>query len=356
MHSFHGIYIHPRQFGEPQPVTILVNEKEIKIGWLNAAGEPQTETWPVKQVTVTYEPGGPTTKLALAGSDKVLSIPGEEAHKALLHIQAENAVPRVKKIWSRGKKQLAAAVIMLALLAGTYFLLAPWLSELMAKKLPRSYEISLGNQVYKSIMTAYSEDKEKTTLANTFFKQLNITTKYPVWITVVNSEQVNAFALPGGHIVIYTGILEKLKTYPELAALMAHEFTHVEKRHATRSIFRSIGTSAFLSLLFGNNAALTSMVLNNAEQLTSLKYSRSLEKEADLEGLRLLKERKIDGRGFVELMKHLGEEGKSFLPEIVASHPNIEKRIAYIQQHKDFVPVTAPADTLLHNLFVHLTR
>lgn len=356
MYSFHGTYTYPQQFAKPQEVTVLVTEKEMKTGWVDEAGNPQTETWPLSALTATFIPAKQNTTISLTGSGKKISVHGEELYKAILQLQAENAIPRYRKIWGRSKKQLAAAVIMLALLTGTYFLLAPWLSELMARKLPRSYEISLGNKVYSSIMTAYEEDKEKTTLANTFFKQLNIPTQYPVYITVVNSGQVNAFALPGGHIVIYSGILEKLKSYPELAALMAHEFTHVEKRHATRSIFRSIGSSAFLSLLFGNNAALTSLVLNNAAQLTSLKYSRSLEKEADLEGLRLLKERNIDGRGFVQLMEHLGEEGEQFLPEIVASHPNIKKRIAYIQQHKNFAPVTAPADTLLQHLFVQLIK
>lgn len=204
------------------------------------------------------------------------------------------------------------------------------------------------------MIKTYTVDQQKTKLAQQFLSELKFDSPYPVEVTVVKSEQVNAFALPGGHIVIYSAILEKMEHPSELAALLSHEFSHVQHRHATRSIFRRLGSKAFISLLFGRTGMLTSLVLNNADELKSLKYSRSLEKEADLEGLKLLKERNIDGRGFIQLMQHLQESDGKNLPEIIASHPNTGKRIDYLRNNENFLAVDSAVNKQLPVLFGQL--
>lgn len=154
-------------------------------------------------------------------------------------------------------------------------------------------------------------------MLNDFFTAMKVATAYHVRITVVSSDMVNAFALPGGNIVVYTGLLNELKTYPELAALLSHEFTHVNNKHATKSIFRQLGSRVFLGLLLGNFTSITSVMIDQADQFKSLKYSRRLEKEADMEGLAILKERKIDPQGFAALFKRLKDSvPASAIPEI----------------------------------------
>ena len=139
--------------------------------------------------------------------------------------------------------------------------------------------------------------------------------------------------LPGGNIVVYSALLKELKTYPELAALLSHEFTHVNNKHSTKSIFRQLGSRVFLSLLFGKFGNVTSIMVDQADKFKSLKYSRSLEKEADLDGLSLLRERKIDPEGFIGLFRHLRDSAPaSAMPEFLGSHPDIDKRIAYIRE------------------------
>ncbi len=107
-------------------------------------------------------------------------------------------------------------------------------------------------------------------------------------ITVVNDNTVNAFALPGGRIVVYSALLKEIGSYPELAALLSHEFTHVNNRHSTKSIFRNLGSKVFLGLLFGKFGSVTAVLVDHADNLKSLKYSRKLEKEADIEGLAII--------------------------------------------------------------------
>jgi predicted Zn-dependent protease len=157
---------------------------------------------------------------------------------------------------------------------------------------------------------------------------------------VVNDNVVNAFALPGGRIVVYSALLKQVKSYPELAALLSHEFTHINNKHSTKSIFRRLGSKIFLGLLFGKFGSVTSVLVDHADNLKSLKYSRKLEKEADTEGLAILKQRKIDPQGFVSLFNHLKESAPSnSIPEFLGSHPDIEKRIKHINESSANVQV-----------------
>ncbi|MBK8952216.1 MAG: M48 family metallopeptidase [Chitinophagaceae bacterium] len=170
-------------------------------------------------------------------------------------------------------------------------------------------------------------------MLNEFFKQMNVPSAYNIRITVVNDNVVNAFALPGGRIVVYSALLKQIQTCPELAALLSHEFTHINNKHSTKSIFRRLGSKVFIGLLFGRFGSVSSVLISHADDLKSLTYSRKLEKEADTEGLAIITQRKIDPAGFISLFTHLKESAPAdMLPEFLASHPDIDKRIAYIKE------------------------
>ncbi|MFM7645616.1 MAG: M48 family metallopeptidase [Sphingomonadales bacterium] len=225
-------------------------------------------------------------------------------------------------------------LLVLALSGGLllgYFYVLPWAAEQVASVIPRSSEEMLGNAVYSSLQE--EEDNAGSALLNTFFDSLHVVTPYNMRLALINDKTVNAFALPGGQIVVYTGLLRKMKHYTELAALLSHEFIHVEKRHATRSICRSLGSQFFIGALFGNMGSLVSVAAGHADEIRSLSYSRQLEKEADLKGLQLLLDRGIDAKGFADLFSHLQEEESELvLPEIISSHPDTDVRAAYIKK------------------------
>lgn len=214
-----------------------------------------------------------------------------------------------------------------------YFLLVPWLAEKMASRISVSTEEDIGNSVYDALGLKEKEDAGKSLLLTEFFAAMDMPSKYAVRVTVVNDDVFNAFALPGGRIVVYSALLTKIKTYPELAALLSHEFIHVNNRHTTRSIFRRMGSRIFISLLFGRMGAVSAMMIDQADNLSSLKFSRKLEKEADVEGLDLILERKIDPSGFSDLFTNLKQNATAaYMPELLASHPDIDARIKYIQK------------------------
>ncbi|MBK8142686.1 MAG: M48 family metallopeptidase [Chitinophagaceae bacterium] len=177
----------------------------------------------------------------------------------------------------------------------------------MASTVSVKTERQLGDAVYDAMGLSAAEDTAASFLLNEFFATMEVPSAYSVRITVVNDNVVNAFAVPGGRIVVYSALLKQIQSYPELAALLSHEFTHVNKKHSTKSIFRRLGSKVFIGLLFGSFGSVTSVLIDHADDLKSLTYSRKLEKEADIKGLEILLQRKIDPKGFEDLFHHLKE-------------------------------------------------
>ena len=240
-----------------------------------------------------------------------------------------------KSFGSGGATFLKVLLVIAAFLAAFYFFGIPFIAERMARKVPVTYEQELGEGMMNSLLSGYTVKDKETLLINDFFSELQLQTPYRIKITVVEQEEANAFAVPGGNIVVYDKLLREMDHYEQLAALLAHEFTHIQNRHTTRSIFRSLGSTLFLSMVFGDLGGIMSTAVLQADQLKTLNYSRKLEKEADLDGLKILTDRKIDASGFVDLFRLLEKEvekgGNGTPAEWISSHPDLQKRMDYIK-------------------------
>ncbi|GAA0527252.1 M48 family metallopeptidase [Chitinophaga japonensis] len=255
----------------------------------------------------------------------------------------------------RGRLIIAAVVLsVISLVALAYFWFIPFLATRIANNVPVSYEEKLGQSSYDALMRQYQADTAATRLANDFFRQMQVSTRYPVHITVVQEKQSNAFALPGGHIIVYDQLLHEMRHYEELAALLLHEYAHVERRHTTKTIFRSMGTYMFISLLFGDLSGAGAVVVENANSLKSLQYSRRLEKEADLYGLQLLQERHLNPQGFEWLFNTLKKQNGLQPSEWLSSHPDLDNRIRYIRRHTRAETITT--DSSLLRIFISLKK
>ena len=334
MKTWFGSY-YTSSHGEPVEATVLAVENSITIGFRREDGITNRARWEMQDIVAVFDNSIQATRISHSKEPgSKLEINGRQALDFILEMQAEQSKPWHKKSQTKEYgRNLLIFLGIVAVLVTAYFLIVPWMSEKLASTISVSTEQQLGNAVYDALDLSGQQDKEATAVLNEFFQEMKVQTPYTIQITVVKSDVVNAFALPGGNIVVYSALLKELKTYPELAALLSHEFTHVNNKHSTKSIFRQLGSRVFLSLLFGKFGNVTSIMVDQADKFKSLKYSRSLEKEADLEGLSLLRERKIDPEGFIGLFRHLRDSAPaSAMPEFLGSHPDIDKRIAYIRE------------------------
>jgi len=247
---------------------------------------------------------------------------------------------------------LSALLLIIALFATVYLLVVPWLGEKIAVSFSKEKEIGLGNTMYSSIIEGADVDTARSAIINRFFKDLNFPVSYPIEIAVVKSPEVNAFAVPGGHIVVYEGILETMKTPEQLAALLGHEASHIEKRHSLRNIFRSMARKMFLLMIFGGDAGLAGYLANRADDLKGLEYSRELETEADDHGMQMMYKSQIDLNGMLLLMQQLQKSAEGKEPSsLLSTHPVFDSRIANVRSRMAELPQQTIAKPTLAALF-----
>ena len=162
--------------------------------------------------------------------------------------------------------------------------------------------------------------------------------KVPVTAKVIDSEQVNAFALPGGFLYVNTGLLQQTDTEAELAGVLSHEIAHVAARHATRQASRGqLANIASLPLIFlgGWAGYAVRQGAGLAVPLTFLKFLRGFEEEADLLGLQYVYKTGYDPNAFVDFLEKLEAREKKrpgTMSEIFRSHPPLASRIKTTQQ------------------------
>ncbi|EMK00539.1 MULTISPECIES: M48 family metallopeptidase [unclassified Leptospira] len=176
-------------------------------------------------------------------------------------------------------------------------------------------------------------------------------------IIVIDDDVFNAFAMPGGTIVVFTELLKKTETPEELAGVLAHEMAHIHKRHGVRRQIRSAGNVVLLSLGIGSGFEGVDM-LENMDSLYEVlsvtiydqKFSREYESEADEIALEKLKKSNLTGEGFLNFFKRIqeeyevpveGEEEKDTVnvPDFLSSHPATQERIEYVKNiisHPDY--------------------
>lgn len=154
---------------------------------------------------------------------------------------------------------------------------------------------------------------------------------------VKQDDSVNAFAMPGGVIVVHTGLLRQAATPGELAGVLAHEVQHVEQRHSLRQMITSLGWGALVGVTIGDISAVAAML---AHQAGAMVFSRGMEEQADRLGLQALQRARIAPDGMLTFFQRLGEKDhdQPRLPGWLSSHPQTGERAAQIRSLIDASP------------------
>lgn len=240
-----------------------------------------------------------------------------------------------ENLFTRNPLMAVSTIIGFFLLIGigAYFLLVPKISDVLASGVPVKWEVELGDKLSGGLINSNLEDKARSNMLDSFFIMLDIPSKYPIHFHYINDSIVNAFAMPGGNIVIHKGLMDKIKSYESLAGLIGHEFTHVEHKHSLKTIFRSMSSFILISAFLGDLTGLAGIILENANTIQNLSYSRVFEKEADANAVDLLLDRKIGLTGMLDLFHLFLDEEKpgAAIPKFLSTHPVTEDRIAYVK-------------------------
>ncbi|MCX8225486.1 MAG: M48 family metallopeptidase [Sulfitobacter sp.] len=261
----------------------------------------------------------------------------------------------------KGRAKLAAwAVAAVAAVALQVTVLVPMLADRLAVFIPPAGERALGEATFEQIRNALDEtglaplavcENPKGVRALTqMTAALNAGEGAPegLSVTVLDHKMINAFALPGGFVVIFKGLIDQAETPDEVAAVLAHEIGHVVSRDPTRHALRSAGSIGILGLLFGDFAG-GAAVLFLTERLISATYSQQAETDADAFGYSRLEAANVSPAALGTMFGRLRDahgEGIELLNHFL-SHPSLAERIenarAAVDDTRDYAPILEEA-------------
>ncbi len=145
--------------------------------------------------------------------------------------------------------------------------------------------------------------------------------RYDYTVDILDTNLVNAFSIPGGHLFYFSEFFDYMHSPEEFAAILAHEMGHNEHRHSVKRLIQTMGLNVLLIL----SPTTINAVMDN---LNMLKYERSQEHQADEFAYQLLVKAGIHPRAFAQVMSNLDSlSGGAEPPEMLSDHPNTEKRM-----------------------------
>ncbi len=166
------------------------------------------------------------------------------------------------------------------------------------------------------------------------------------YIKVVDTDEVNAFALPGGYLYVNRGLISIAGTESELAGVIAHEIAHVAARHGAKALTRQLGLEIILGMISGRNPSgvqrVASQLAGVGGILSMLHYSRQAEREADAMAVVNLREAGYDPGGvtlFFEKLLEINDREPGALATLFATHPPSRERVENTRKQIAALPV-----------------
>jgi predicted Zn-dependent protease len=202
-------------------------------------------------------------------------------------------------------------------------------------------EIALGKEAQSEVRKQVPAltDRQVTSYMDGVFRQLARHAggpEYPYSVSVANFSEVNAFALPGGPVWVHRGAVEAAVNEAQLAGVLGHEIAHIARRHVAEQITKQTIAGGLLSLLGrflpeNRKGQIGQMAASLVAQGVMLKFSRDHEREADREGMRIMRGAGWDARGLPEFLEVLrAEQGRdpSSVEVFLSNHPGPSERAA----------------------------
>jgi len=216
-----------------------------------------------------------------------------------------------------------------------------FMARSLIANIPAEWEDKIGAEMLKEMQAevAFVEDPNRAAQLATLAKPLTRTvggTNLQFTFHVVEDNEPNAFALPGGHVIVHTGLIELADRPEELLGVIAHEVAHVTQKHGFRQVMSAAGPFLIFGVFMRGGNGLLNVLSENSGLLIQQSFSQEYETEADNVGWQYMVDANIDPRGMTELLFKLkGYEMSQSLarvtPQAFDSHPALDKRLARLE-------------------------
>lgn len=228
---------------------------------------------------------------------------------------------------------LLALILLLPLIGiGVFLLNSDRVADWAVKRIPYEQEARLGDLVLAQtrLQMKILDSGPAVDAVSAIGSRLTTGSLHRYRWFVADRPDVNAFAAPGGVVVVFSGLIRSAGSAEELAGVLAHEVAHAELRHSLRGMVKSLGLRALVSLLTGDASG--GVFADAATRLTELRFSREAEREADDDGLRRLVKARIDPNGMLRFYQKLAGERRPSPPPLLSTHPATGERLEHLRR------------------------
>lgn len=312
-------------------VTLMLSAREAVV-----IGEQVSARYPTAALRVSPASGNADRFIHLPDGGQVQLANAPTLDRLPQLVPSEGIVAWLEQRW---QVALAALVVLAALIALAYTLALPWAAQRLAARVPQEIERRMGAEALKWLdgqhwfdATRLDRDTRVHVLArfDALTADLPFSRHYGLAFRNAGGAGANAFALPGGTIVITDRLIELAETDDQIVAVLAHEAGHVELRHAMRHLLQTSAMGVAVATLAGDAGSATALAATLPGTLATLHYSRELETEADDFAIALLQRHGISPAAFARMMELLrddaDDEDTTF--SFLSTHPVSDERIA----------------------------
>lgn len=236
----------------------------------------------------------------------------------------------------RWRLTLYAAIGIIVAVGFLYIWGIPLLVKFITPHVPLKWEKGIGESMLKFMAPEEKRcaDEKLRQAIDEIVTRLNVSdpSPYTFKVFVVKSPTFNALALPGGNIVVFSGLIEKSESPEELAAVLAHEMQHIKKRHVTKKIIENSSTGIMISVLSGDVTGSMVYGANIARTLAVLSYSRQDEEAADESGMKMMIAANMNPEEMISMFQIMkGKNQHVKIPQYISTHPDLDNRIARLK-------------------------
>lgn len=238
------------------------------------------------------------------------------------------------------KKIIIQGAITTLLFFGTWYALAQidWVEVFKVQKVTDKSEQKLG-ELFWEVFKKTEKENKTTHVVNSIDSivshicKSNKIDREKIKVHVLNKDEINAFALPNGHLIIYTGLMDYSDNQEELTGVICHEIAHIEQNHVMKKLVKEIGLSVLISMTTGNGGA--EIIKETAKMLSSSAFDRNLEKEADIKAVDYLTIASVNPEQFAYFLYKLSDKEHAATKYLtwISTHPDSKERSEYIVEY-----------------------
>lgn len=209
-----------------------------------------------------------------------------------------------------------------------------WMELFEVKKSSEKLEEKLGNMLWE-LYSNQAEELSNDTLTSSLdtlvssICQANDIEAANIKLHVLDKDEINAFAMPDRHLVIYTGLIRDSKNQEELTGVICHELAHIELNHVMKKLAKELGISMLISVTTGNSG---NGLAEIAKHVSSSAFDRNLEKEADLKAVDYLTAANIHPEHLANFLYRMSLNDSDYSNYLswISTHPDSQERAEYI--------------------------